>query len=127
MGTLDCPQPRIQVPKQRHAPVQLAPRSRSGCQQPPSLPFSLLRYGVNKLEGMLCPLVGDGLKCVLIFGVPSKVHKVSVRGGGRAWGSHRGVGQQCGAQGAWVCSAEQDGDERLEGHPESSQSSCRWP
>ncbi|XP_010142991.1 PREDICTED: delta-aminolevulinic acid dehydratase, partial [Buceros rhinoceros silvestris] len=41
--------------------------------QPP--PFSLLRYGVNKLEGMLRPLVGDGLKCVLIFGVPSKVHK----------------------------------------------------
>ncbi|KAF2978589.1 hypothetical protein EK904_006632 [Melospiza melodia maxima] len=32
-------------------------------------------YGVNKLEGMLRPLVEDGLKCVLIFGVPSKVHK----------------------------------------------------
>uniref|UniRef100_A0A8C2TXD6 Delta-aminolevulinic acid dehydratase n=1 Tax=Coturnix japonica TaxID=93934 RepID=A0A8C2TXD6_COTJA len=33
------------------------------------------RYGVNKLEGMLQPLVEDGLKCVLIFGVPSKVPK----------------------------------------------------
>ncbi|NXI48999.1 HEM2 dehydratase, partial [Chloroceryle aenea] len=40
----------------------------------PSLPGQA-RYGVNKLEGMLRPLVGDGLKCVLIFGVPSKVHK----------------------------------------------------
>uniref|UniRef100_A0A8P4G0X7 porphobilinogen synthase n=1 Tax=Dicentrarchus labrax TaxID=13489 RepID=A0A8P4G0X7_DICLA len=26
------------------------------------------RYGVNKLEGMLRPLVENGLKCVLIFG-----------------------------------------------------------
>nr|XP_009666499.1 PREDICTED: delta-aminolevulinic acid dehydratase [Struthio camelus australis] len=33
------------------------------------------RYGVNKLEGLLRPLVEDGLKCVLIFGVPSKVPK----------------------------------------------------
>ncbi|CAJ0968522.1 unnamed protein product [Ranitomeya imitator] len=33
------------------------------------------RYGVNKLEEMLRPLVEDGLKCVLIFGVPSKVTK----------------------------------------------------
>ncbi|NXK93270.1 HEM2 dehydratase, partial [Formicarius rufipectus] len=40
----------------------------------PSLPGQA-RYGVNKLEGMLQPLVEDGLKCVLIFGVPSKVHK----------------------------------------------------
>ncbi|NWU63766.1 HEM2 dehydratase, partial [Pterocles burchelli] len=40
----------------------------------PSLPGQA-RYGVNKLEGMLRPLVGDGLKCVLIFGVPGKVHK----------------------------------------------------
>ncbi|CAM9679846.1 unnamed protein product [Bubo scandiacus] len=40
----------------------------------PSLPGQG-RYGVNKLEGMLRPLVGDGLKCVLIFGVPSKGHK----------------------------------------------------
>ncbi|XP_073170556.1 delta-aminolevulinic acid dehydratase isoform X4 [Lepidochelys kempii] len=33
------------------------------------------RYGVNKLEGMLRPLVDEGLKCVLIFGVPTKVPK----------------------------------------------------
>ncbi|XP_077691985.1 delta-aminolevulinic acid dehydratase isoform X2 [Eretmochelys imbricata] len=32
-------------------------------------------YGVNKLEGMLRPLVDEGLKCVLIFGVPTKVPK----------------------------------------------------
>lgn len=36
----------------------------------------LSRYGVNKLEGMLRPLVEKGLKCVLIFGVPAKVAKV---------------------------------------------------
>lgn len=34
------------------------------------------RYGVNKLEGMLRPLVENGLKCVLIFGVPAKIPKV---------------------------------------------------
>eukprot|EP00062_Callorhinchus_milii_P014823 gi/632964411/ref/XP_007898386.1/ PREDICTED: delta-aminolevulinic acid dehydratase isoform X1 [Callorhinchus milii] len=33
------------------------------------------RYGVNKLEGMLRPLVDDGLTCVLIFGVPAKLIK----------------------------------------------------
>uniref|UniRef100_A0A3Q3MUS5 Delta-aminolevulinic acid dehydratase n=1 Tax=Labrus bergylta TaxID=56723 RepID=A0A3Q3MUS5_9LABR len=33
------------------------------------------RYGVNKLEGMLKPLVENGLKCVLIFGVPAKIEK----------------------------------------------------
>ncbi|MGH0191500.1 UNVERIFIED_CONTAM: hypothetical protein FKN15_064656 [Acipenser sinensis] len=33
------------------------------------------RYGVNKLEGMLRPLVDDGLKCVLIFGVPANLPK----------------------------------------------------
>lgn len=33
------------------------------------------RYGVNKLEEMLQPLVEKGLKCVLIFGVPAKVPK----------------------------------------------------
>uniref|UniRef100_A0A8C4GUX9 Delta-aminolevulinic acid dehydratase n=1 Tax=Dicentrarchus labrax TaxID=13489 RepID=A0A8C4GUX9_DICLA len=33
------------------------------------------RYGVNKLEGMLRPLVENGLKCVLIFGVPAKIEK----------------------------------------------------
>lgn len=31
---------------------------------------------MNKLEGMLQPLVKNGLKCVLIFGVPAKVEKV---------------------------------------------------
>lgn len=35
-----------------------------------------LRYGVNKLEAMLRPLVENSLKCVLIFGVPSKIQKV---------------------------------------------------
>ncbi|XP_053138254.1 delta-aminolevulinic acid dehydratase [Hemicordylus capensis] len=33
------------------------------------------RYGVNKLEEMLHPLVAAGLKCVLIFGVPSNTTK----------------------------------------------------
>nr|XP_057911823.1 delta-aminolevulinic acid dehydratase isoform X1 [Doryrhamphus excisus] len=33
------------------------------------------RYGVNKLEGMLRPLVENGLKCVLIFGVPAQIAK----------------------------------------------------
>ncbi|XP_051893256.1 delta-aminolevulinic acid dehydratase [Pristis pectinata] len=33
------------------------------------------RYGVNKLEGMLQPLVDQGLACVLIFGVPTKLAK----------------------------------------------------
>ncbi|KAM8872740.1 delta-aminolevulinic acid dehydratase [Synchiropus picturatus] len=33
------------------------------------------RYGVNKLEEMLQPLVQKGLKCVLIFGVPAKLEK----------------------------------------------------
>ncbi|XP_077593171.1 delta-aminolevulinic acid dehydratase [Stigmatopora nigra] len=39
-----------------------------------SLP-GIARYGVNKLEGMLQPLVENGLKCVLIFGVPANVEK----------------------------------------------------
>ncbi|XP_074067228.1 delta-aminolevulinic acid dehydratase [Macrotis lagotis] len=39
-----------------------------------SLP-GIARYGVNKLEEMLQPLVAKGLRCVLIFGVPSKVAK----------------------------------------------------
>lgn len=34
------------------------------------------RYGVNQLEAVLHPLVENGLKCVLIFGVPSKIQKV---------------------------------------------------
>uniref|UniRef100_A0AAY4CGW5 Delta-aminolevulinic acid dehydratase n=1 Tax=Denticeps clupeoides TaxID=299321 RepID=A0AAY4CGW5_9TELE len=33
------------------------------------------RYGLNKLEEMLRPLVDKGLKCVLIFGVPANVTK----------------------------------------------------
>uniref|UniRef100_K7FVV2 Delta-aminolevulinic acid dehydratase n=1 Tax=Pelodiscus sinensis TaxID=13735 RepID=K7FVV2_PELSI len=32
-------------------------------------------YGVSKLEGMLRPLVAEGLKCVLIFGVPTALPK----------------------------------------------------
>ncbi|OCT65198.1 hypothetical protein XELAEV_18041436mg [Xenopus laevis] len=40
----------------------------------PSLPGQA-RYGVNQLEGLLRPLVDNGLKCVLIFGVPSRVTK----------------------------------------------------
>lgn len=60
---------------------------------PPTL--VLLRYGVNKLEGMLRPLVEDGLKCVLIFGVPSKVHKVSVCGGGRGLGVATELREHC--------------------------------
>lgn len=34
------------------------------------------RYGINTLEAMLRPLVENGLKCVLIFGVPAKIQKV---------------------------------------------------
>ncbi|XP_072310009.1 delta-aminolevulinic acid dehydratase [Eucyclogobius newberryi] len=33
------------------------------------------RYGVNRVEELLQPLVQKGLKCVLIFGVPAKVVK----------------------------------------------------
>uniref|UniRef100_A0A8C2ZRT7 Delta-aminolevulinic acid dehydratase n=1 Tax=Cyclopterus lumpus TaxID=8103 RepID=A0A8C2ZRT7_CYCLU len=33
------------------------------------------RYGVNKVEAMLRPLVENGLKCVLIFGVPANIEK----------------------------------------------------
>lgn len=47
------------------------------CSPPSSrVPPAVLRYGVNKLEGMLRPLVDNGLKCVLIFGVPAKIAKV---------------------------------------------------
>ena len=38
--------------------------------------FSTNRYGVNKLESALSPLVKIGLKSVLIFGVPTKAIKV---------------------------------------------------
>ena len=37
-----------------------------------------LRYGVNRLEGALAPLVAKGLRAVLLFGVPSKVTKVCI-------------------------------------------------
>lgn len=33
------------------------------------------RYGVNRLEELLQPLVEKGLKCVLIFGVPAQIPK----------------------------------------------------
>ena len=35
------------------------------------------RYGVNRLEEFVGPLVSKGLKSVLIFGVPSKIEKVA--------------------------------------------------
>ena len=34
------------------------------------------RWGVNKLEGFLGPLVQKGLKSVILFGVPLKCEKV---------------------------------------------------
>ncbi len=34
------------------------------------------RYGVNKLQEFLQPIVDNGLESVLLFGVPSKVPKV---------------------------------------------------
>jgi porphobilinogen synthase len=36
----------------------------------------VFRFGVNKLEGFLRPLVNDGLKSVLLFGVPQNMEKV---------------------------------------------------
>ena len=38
----------------------------------------MCRYGVNKLEGALSPLVKQGLKAVLVFGVPTKAKNVYV-------------------------------------------------
>jgi porphobilinogen synthase len=35
------------------------------------------RWGINKLEGFLAPLVKKGLKGVILFGVPMKMEKVS--------------------------------------------------
>lgn len=52
---------------------------------------------MNKLEGMLRPLVEDGLKCVLIFGVPSKIHKVSVC----VWGCWDTPQSNVGLGGGW--------------------------
>lgn len=37
------------------------------------------RWGVNKLEGFLAPLVKKGLSSVILFGVPLKTPKVSPR------------------------------------------------
>lgn len=34
------------------------------------------RWGVNKLEGFLGPLVKSGLRSVILFGVPMKMKKV---------------------------------------------------
>lgn len=76
---------------------------------------------------MLQPLVEDGLKCVLIFGVPSKVPKVSVHeqvvAGATEWGSTVGVEglpikhRQFGVVAAH--STEQDG--KLQQYPGCSQ------
>ena len=38
--------------------------------------YYVSRYGVNKLEAALSPLVKIGLKSILIFGVPTKANKV---------------------------------------------------
>ena len=35
------------------------------------------RWGINKLEGFLGPLVKKGLKGVILFGVPMQMDKVS--------------------------------------------------
>lgn len=43
----------------------------------PSLP-GINRYGVNKLEGAIKPLIAKGLTSVLIFGVPSQLPKDDV-------------------------------------------------
>ncbi|KAK3602548.1 hypothetical protein CHS0354_003800 [Potamilus streckersoni] len=43
-------------------------------QEIPSMPGQF-RYGINKLKAAIKPLVEKGLKCVLIFGVPSKIPK----------------------------------------------------
>ena len=37
------------------------------------------RYGVNKLEAAVAPLVENGLKAVLLFGVPENIEKVWIR------------------------------------------------
>lgn len=41
----------------------------------PSLPGQS-RWGINKLEGFLAPLVKKGLKSVILFGVPLSCTKV---------------------------------------------------
>jgi porphobilinogen synthase len=37
------------------------------------------RWGVNRLEGFLGPLVKKGLKSVILFGVPMKCEKVGLQ------------------------------------------------
>ena len=37
------------------------------------------RWGVNKLEGFLAPLVNKGLSSVILFGVPLKTPKVCIQ------------------------------------------------
>lgn len=52
---------------------------------------SLYRYGVNRLEEMLRPLVEEGLRCVLVFGVPSRIPKVKSQRR-RWWGGAGEIG-----------------------------------
>lgn len=40
------------------------------------------RWGINKLEGFLSPLIKKGLKSVILFGVPMKMEKVGLSFGG---------------------------------------------
>jgi porphobilinogen synthase len=44
----------------------------------PTLPGQK-RWGINRLEGFLRPLVEKGLKSVILFGVPLELEKVSGR------------------------------------------------
>lgn len=37
------------------------------------------RWGINKLEGFLGPLVKKGLKSVILFGVPMEMNKARAR------------------------------------------------
>lgn len=41
----------------------------------PTLPGQK-RWGINKLEGFLGPLIKKGLKSVILFGVPMQMEKV---------------------------------------------------
>lgn len=41
----------------------------------PSLPGQA-RWGLNRLEGFLAPLIKKGLQSVILFGVPLKCNKV---------------------------------------------------
>lgn len=45
--------------------------------QPVASMPGVARYGINTLREALEPMVKNGLKCVLIFGVPSKLPKAS--------------------------------------------------